>query len=171
MSLKPPREVTDRRFQWMFPAAVTLHNAEEAIWLPGWTARHSGELPFVIGPAEFRFATAILTVAAYVITYLSARRGRESFWTYLLFGYAAAMLVNVFLPHVPAALIFHSYVPGLATAVAVNLPVMSVILINAISQGCVSGRTAVVFGIGVPIGIAAAIPLLFAVGRLVADGR
>jgi hypothetical protein len=171
MSLKPPREVDGRRVQWLFPAAVTLHNLEEAIWLPEWVAKHSGELPFVISPGAFRFAAAVLTVAAYVITYLSVRRGRESIWAYVLFGYAAAVLVNVFVPHVPAALIFRSYVPGLATAVVLNLPVMSFILMNAIKQGCVSGRKAVAFGIGVPVGISGIIPVLFAVGKVVAERR
>ena len=101
------------QWQWLFPVAVTLHNLEEAIWLPGWVAKHANQLPYVAGPAEFRFAAAVLTVAAYVITYLSVHHGRESLWTYLWFGYVVTMLANVFIPHVPATLIFRSYTPGL----------------------------------------------------------
>jgi hypothetical protein len=37
---------------------------------------------------------------------LSWRTGRERIWAYLLFGYAVTMLVNVFVPHIPAAIMF-----------------------------------------------------------------
>jgi hypothetical protein len=29
------------RLLWMFPVAVTLHNLEEAVWLPAWS-QHAG---------------------------------------------------------------------------------------------------------------------------------
>lgn len=103
--------------------------------------------------------------AAYVVTFLSARHGRESIWTYLLFGYIVAMLVNVFVPHVPAAFVFRSYAPGLVTAVAVNLPVMTFLLIRALRDGYVSGLKAVMFAVAVPVGIAGSIPLLFWIAR------
>ena len=157
-----------QRWQWLFPVAVTLHNLEEAIWLPGWVAEHAQELPYVAGPAEFRFAAAALTLAAYVVTYLSAHHGRENLWTYLWFGYVVTMLANVFIPHVPAALIFRSYAPGLLTAVMVNLPVMTFLMIHALRGRYVSGRKAVVFAVVVPAGIVATIPLLFAMGKLFA---
>jgi hypothetical protein len=96
---------------------------------------------------------------------LSARHGCESIWTYLLFGYIVAMLVNVFVPHVPAAFVFRSYAPGLVTAVAVNLPVMIFLLVRALREGYVSGSKAVTFAVSVPLGIAGSIPLLFWISR------
>jgi hypothetical protein len=157
-------------WQWLFPVAVTLHNLEEAIWLPGWVAEHANQLPYVAGPAAFRFAAAVLTVAAYVITYLSVHHGRENLWTYLWFGYVVTMLANVFIPHVPAALIFRSYAPGLVTAVVVNLPVMTFLLVHALRYGYASGRKAVVFAVVMPVGIVAMVPILFVVGKLLPDG-
>jgi hypothetical protein len=149
-----------QRMQWLFPIAVTLHNSEEAIWFPAWWSQHAREVPVHPNSGAFRFAVAALTLAAFVITYMSARKGKESVWAYLMFGYIAAMFANVFIPHLPASLILHSYTPGVVTALLINLPVMSLLAIGAVREGWVSGRKAVTFGIAVPLAIAGIIPLL-----------
>jgi len=149
-----------KKLQWLFPIAVTLHNSEEAMWLPAWWARHAQEIPMHPDPAAFRFAVAVLTAAAFVFTYLSGRNGKESFWAYLTFGYIVAMLANVFIPHIPASLVWRSYTPGVVTAALINLPVMTFLTIRAVREGWVSGRKAAVFGVAVPLAIAGIIPLL-----------
>src|ERR1022692_2471925 len=112
--VRPPNStpISFRQLQWLFPIAITTHNLEEAIWLPGFVAAHGSELPWTVEPAEFRFALAVLTAAAWIVTYLNWRTGPQSVWAYLLFGYIVAMLVNVVVPHIPAAIIFRAYVPG-----------------------------------------------------------
>ena len=72
-----------KRFQWLFFVAVTLHNLEEGIWLPGFVAAYAYELPWHVDPGVFRFGLVALTVAAWIITYLSWRRGRQTVWAYL----------------------------------------------------------------------------------------
>jgi hypothetical protein len=143
-----------RRLQWLFPVAVTLHNAEEAIWMPGWEVRHLehtvGHLP---GAGAIRTGLIVLTLAAFAVTYLSARKGPKTIWAYLTFGYIVAMLANVFVPHLPAAILFRGYAPGLATAVLINLPVMSLLAIRMAREGWVSGWKAAAFGAGVPIAL------------------
>ena len=47
---------------------------------------------------------------------------------------ARPMLVNVFVPHLPAALWFRSYAPGVVTAVLVNLPLMSYLAVRALRE-------------------------------------
>ncbi len=144
--------MTFRKLQWAFPIAVTLHNAEEAIWMPGWKAPLLedivGRPP---GAAEIRSALVVFTVAALAVTCLSARRGPESVWAYLTFGYIIAMLANVFIPHVPAAIVFRGYAPGVVTAVLINLPVMSLLAIRMLREGWVKGWKAAAFGAGVPL--------------------
>ena len=102
------------------------------------------------GAGAFRFAVAVLTLATFVVTYLSERKGKETVGAYLMFGYIVAMLANVFIPHIPASLVFRSYTPGVVTAVLVNLPVMGFLSIRAVREGWVSGRKAVAFGVAVP---------------------
>ena len=153
------------RLQWLFPIAITLHNIEEGIWLPAFMAAHRTELPWTYTPAEFRFALVVLTTAAWIVTYLSWRTGPQTVWAYLLFGSIVAMLVNVLVPHIPAAIIFRGYAPGVVTAVFVNLPVLALLTRWAIRDRYVPGRRAVAYGVGVPLGIVALVPVLFALGR------
>ena len=151
--------------QWLFPVVVTAHNLEEAIWLPAFVAEHAAQVPFVVSASEFRFGVTALTIAAWTVTYLSWRNGRESVWTYGLFGYIVAMLLNVAAPHLIAAAVFRGYAPGVVTAVALNLPVLSYLTFLALRERFVSGRKAALFGVAVPLGLVAAIASLFALAR------
>lgn len=159
--------MTIRKLQWLFPIAVTLHNAEEAIWMSRWTASHAVQLPVrPPGAAEMWAALVVFTVAAFAVTYLSTRRGPESIWAYLTFGYIVAMLANVFVPHVPAAIVFRGYAPGVLTAVLINLPVMSILAIRMLRDGWVRGWKVTVFGVGVPLMLGGVIVVWLA-GRVI----
>ena len=150
-----------QRLQWLFPIAVTLHNGEEAIWMPGWTASHAAQLPVHPPPAgELRFALLLLTVLAFAVTALSAKKGPGSLWAYLAFGYIVTMWMNVLVPHLPASVIFFSYTPGVVTAVLINLPVMSYLAARAMAEQWVSGWKAALAAVAIPAGLGAAIAFL-----------
>jgi hypothetical protein len=140
------------RLQWLFPIAVAVHNGEEAVTLPAWAAQHAEQLPLHLpSAAAIRVALLVLALAACAVTYLSARRGKQSMWANLLFGGIVAMLVNVFVPHVPATIWFHSYTPGVVTAVLINLPLMRWLAVRAVREQWVSWGKAVTYGLAVPI--------------------
>ena len=75
-----------------------------------------------------------------------------------------AMLLNVFVPHVPATLVFHSYTPGVVTAVLINLPLMTWLALSSVREEWVSGVKALAFAVLVPLGLAGIIAALFAIG-------
>jgi hypothetical protein len=154
-----------RDLLWLFPIVETLHNAEEAIWLPGWSKRavlwHSP-----VTPGSFRFAVAVLTVLAFAVTWLSARSGKQTVWTYLAFGYMAAVLANVLIPHIALTVALRSYMPGVATAVTLNLPVLSLLVVLALKEEYVSGVKAAEYSVGVAGLLLASIPTLFKLGRV-----
>ena len=83
-------------------------------------------------------------------------------WAYLLFGGIVAMLLNVFVPHVPATIALRMYTPGVVTAVFVNLPVMALLAIRAVREQWVSGMKAAVFALLVPLTLAVMIAAMFA---------
>ena len=151
-----------RKMQWLFPIAATLHNCEEALWMPKWVSAHSRQLPMRPGAVKIWIGLLLLTLAAFAVTYLSAQKGKQSVWSYLLFGYAAAMLANVLIPHIPATLAFGEYTPGVVTAVLINLPVMSVLMFKAVREQWVSGMKAIAYALLVPLAIGGAISVLFA---------
>ena len=150
--------------QWLFPIVVTLHNAEEAIWLPGWSKRavlwHSP-----VAPGSFRFSVAVLTVLAFVITWLSAELGKQTVWAYLVFGCMVVTLANVLIPHVALTVALRSYMPGVATGVVLNLPVLSLLVVMALKEGYVSGWKAAEYSAGVAGLLLLFIPALFKSGK------
>lgn len=150
-----------QRLQWLFPIAVTLHNAEEAIWMPGWMAQPASQLP-VHPPAArvIRVALLLLTVLAFAVTAASAKKGAQSVWAYLTFGYIVAMWVNVLVPHLPASVLFFSYTPGVVTAVVINLPLMSFLAVRAMAEQWVTGWKAALAGVAVPAALGSAIAFL-----------
>jgi glycopeptide antibiotics resistance protein len=153
-----------RDLLWLFPIVETLHNAEETIWLPGWSKRavlwHSP-----VTPGSFRFAAAVLTILAFAVTWLSARSGKQTVWTYLAFGYMAAVLANVLIPHIALTVALRSYMPGVATGVVLNLPVLSLLVVMALKEGYVSGWKAAEYSAGVAGLLLLFIPALFKSGK------
>jgi len=150
---------------WLFPIVVTLHNAEEAIWFPEWTQR-TPRWPAPVTPGPFRFAVTVFTIVAFAVTWLSARSGKQTVWTYLAFGYMAGVLANALIPHIALTLVMRRYMPGVVTAVAVNLPVLSLLVLLAIREGYVSGMKAAAYSVGVSAVLLLSIPALFRLGRV-----
>lgn len=79
------------------------------------------------------------------------------------------MLLNVLLPHVLATVVMRRYAPGVVTAVLLNLPVNALLLRRALAEGELT-RRAVAWGAAVVVPtVAASLPVLFRVGRLLAE--
>ncbi|HUE23028.1 MAG TPA: HXXEE domain-containing protein [Bryobacteraceae bacterium] len=154
-----------RNLEWLFPMVITLHNVEEAIWLPAWSER-AGRWHAPVAPGVFRFGAAVLTIVAFAVTWLSYLSGKQTVWTYLTFGYMAAMLANAVIPHIALSVGLRSYMPGVATAVALNLPALSLLVILALREGYVSGWKAAVYSAGVGGALLLSILALFKLGKV-----
>lgn len=149
---------------WLFAAAVAVHNLEEAVFLPAWSEQ-AGRWHRPVGANAFRFAAFVLTVLAGVAALLATMQGRESYGAYILAGYALAMLLNVAFPHLLATLAMRRYMPGTATALALNLPVTAALLRQAFREGYISSTSFALAGPAVVLAIVLSIPALFYVGR------
>lgn len=164
----PPKGIKDAMsfplLSWFFAVAITIHNLEEALWLPGWS-QSAGRWHHPVGAREFRFAVGVLTALAYIAVCLSVVGGKESVGAYLIAGYALAMLLNVFFPHLLATLIMRQYAPGTATALLLNLPITVLLLYQGFQQSYVRLSTFVWAGPLVVAAILGMIPLLFGIGR------
>ena len=156
--------------QWIFPVVIALHNLEEALWLPAW-ANRTGFWRAPVSPRTFRFVVAVLTAIVSAITWLSARSGAQTFWTYLMFGCVIATLANAIFPHLALSIATRSYMPGTATAVALNLPVLSFLVAAALSERQVSGWKSVAYAAGVPVLLLVLLGVLFKPGRPLVKAR
>lgn len=163
-----PKDIKDKMtfslLSWVFAAAITLHNLEEALLLPRWS-QSAGRWHHPVGAREFRFAVGVLTALAYIAAVLSVVGGKETVGSYFIAGYALAMLVNVFFPHLLATLVLRRYAPGTATALLLNLPVTALLLYQGFLQGYIRLSTFLWAGPVVVAAILASIPLLFTIGR------
>ena len=68
----------------LFLLGFSLHNIEEALWLPAWS-KHARKYHKEVSPNEFRFAVIIVTAIGYLLTF-----------QYFVFGsdYAAAKYID-----------------------------------------------------------------------------
>jgi hypothetical protein len=48
------RTMSETILIWMVPAAIALHNLEEALWLPAWSESRAGRWHRAVGVFEFR---------------------------------------------------------------------------------------------------------------------
>jgi hypothetical protein len=99
------------------------------------------------------------------VTY-AARRSRR--WLVLAAGLWVLALLNVIVPHVAATLVLGRYAPGVATAVAIDLPLTVYLIRRATQQRALSRRDIVVGAAIVVPAVVLAFPLLFTLGRVLA---
>lgn len=154
----------------LFAVAITIHNLEEAIWLPGWS-ENAGRWHKTVNAASFRFAVTVLTLFAYGVVAAAMVNGKQSVGAYLLAGYALAMCLNVFMPHLVATIALRKYAPGTLTALLFNLPVTFLILKLSIEQQDIILERFYIVGPIIVLSILVSIPFLFRLGNLLFSGQ
>ncbi len=150
---------------WIFAITITIHNLEEAIWLPDWSPSVAGWLPRV-GAFEFRFAVTLLTLIFYgIIYYFSVKENKWS--AYLMYGLIAGMFFNVFIPHAMATILWGVYAPGVVTGILLNLPVTLYLLHRGMKEGLFDLKLFIGAGMAFGLGTLPLILVLFWIGRVI----
>lgn len=83
--------------------------------------------------AEFRMVATGLALLTFLITFWSVRSGKRSAGTYVFAVFALVVALNA-VWHLGVTLWFRAYTPGVATALAINLPVTLYLLGRAIRE-------------------------------------
>lgn len=146
-----------------FCLAITLHNLEEALWLPQWSQIGSSfQKP--VRENEFHFAVLIITALAYLVSFLtlSFQKSKIIKWAYI--GFLGSMIFNAFFPHLIVTILMKSYAPGLLTALLLNVPINTVILYTLHKQNFIRVKEIIISTAIVGILLLAIIPLLFTLG-------
>ncbi len=152
------------RVIWLLAVAETLHNLEEAIWLPEWSQTVGYWHPSVTA-FQFRFAAVIITLVFYgVIYYYSIYRSDLS--KYLIAGTLVLILLNVFIPHLLATIALGRYAPGVITGVILNVPIPIYLLRRGLAEGEFKFNTLTIGSIILAITIIPLIIVLFITGSL-----
>ncbi|MHB0972379.1 MAG: HXXEE domain-containing protein [Thermoanaerobaculia bacterium] len=155
-----------RAAQWCLFFAFLAHNVEEAATAGAYLPRIRSVASEILGvavvavrvtPTSFGWALVAVSAAG-LVTALLGRR-----WPYLSIVLAAVMLVNVVMPHVPAAVALGGYSPGLVTAVLVNLPYSGWFLRRSLREGSASRRGIVAAIVVAPVVMVVALGLVFVI--------
>lgn len=118
----------------LFLLGFSLHNIEEALWLPGWS-KHARKYHKEASPNEFRFAVIIVTAIGYLLTFQYFVFGATyPAAKYIYLGFILLMVVNVFFPHIIATIVLKKYAPGLITGLLLNAPFVVYILLAKIDN-------------------------------------
>lgn len=105
----------------LFALAITAHNIEEFVWLPAWS-QDAGKWSKAFAELAFKKMIIGLTLLVYALLIAAASLPQASWLIYPLAGYAGAMALNSFHPHLFASIAQKRYSPGLATGLLLNLP-------------------------------------------------
>jgi len=143
----------------------TLHNTEEAIWLPSWSSTLSFWQP-IVAEREFRIALILLTLLFYGAMYYSITKDTQVS-NYIFSGIATMILFNVFFPHLLGTIITGELVPGVVTGTLLNIPITVLLLWKGMKEKRISWKTIMVGGIGYGL---LTVPLLlvsFTVGYII----
>lgn len=154
---------------WLVPVLITVHDLEEAIFIPAFIERRNNSIPDslrgIIQPVTYRqllIALLIITIIPYLFAFWAQKREAGM---YPLLCFQVVMLLNVF-AHVMTAIMLAGYGPGLITALAINLPFSIYLLRRAMREGWASGKAlAVMF----PVALLIHGPLL--AGLMIASGK
>jgi hypothetical protein len=142
--------------------AVTLHNAEEMIWLPGLSNPYLPKLE--VGPVAFRFAAAAIAVlfwlAAFALLSGAPIAG-------VLAGFAAAMIFNAFMPHLALTLAMRRYHPGTATAWLLVVPAAVTVIAASGGLDAFANRAFALEAVAGFLGLAVSLPLLLMLGGII----
>ena len=141
--------------------AATVHNVEEMIWLPGFA--HSPALRWDVPPRAFRFAATVITLAfwASALALLSGVSAVEP----VIAGFALAVIVNAFLPHLALTVILRRYHPGTASGLLLVVPAALLYLVTVDASQRIGDPAFLAWAAAGAAGLAAAVPLLLALGR------
>jgi len=132
--------------------ALAAHNAEEAVYARQWVlanadvlSQYTGRnrLEIWAGPA-FRLSLLGLTLALLILATLAARARQRGAAIYLLLGVLAVFVANAVIPHIAGALALRAYVPGVATAILLVIPVSAWVYVSTIRDGFATRRGALV---------------------------
>ncbi|MGG3890775.1 HXXEE domain-containing protein [Metabacillus fastidiosus] len=150
-------------FVLFFCFAITLHNIEEAIWLPEWSKGVS-KFHKAVTPNEFYFAVIVITSLAYLSSFYYLIFPQSHIVKWVFTGFLGSMIINAIFPHLLLTIIMRKYAPGLATGILLNIPISSFIIQYMLANDMLSIKELIISTVVVGAVLLLLIPVLFKIG-------
>ncbi len=154
--------------QIIFLLGFTLHNLEEAVWLPRWSTS-AGRFYQPVQTDPFFFAVIVITLSGYALTALDFLAGDSiDLLRYAYLGFVGMMGLNAIFPHLALTVALKKYCPGLMTGLWLNLPLSLLVVIGHIRSG--SNAVYVFWAVAIVSGITlVSLKYLFRLGGALLD--
>jgi len=154
----------------LFCIAITLHNMEEALWLPKWSQQAS-KFQKPVTSSEFRFAVIVITILAYLSAFYFYFMPASEWAKWFFIGFLGSMIVNAIFPHLIATILLKRYAPGLLTGLFLNIPFNSFIIVQMFQNDHITWKELIISTIAVGSLLLSLIPLLFKMGGRMTSSR
>lgn len=152
--------INSNHYAIFFCLAITLHNIEEAIWLPDWSqSAYSIQQP--VTAHEFHFAVIVITALAYLTAFFFVQFPHINIAKYAFIGFLGAMFFNTFFPHLLSTIIMKAYAPGLITGLLLNVPINFFILYQLHKQHIINFKNILISTLVIGGILLILIPILF----------
>lgn len=145
----------------LFLFTISLHNAEEAIWLIRLTGNSRIRLHKTVTQDQFLFAVIAVTAAAYFVTSMFLFYPHNSLFKYAYFGFLTTMMLNVLFPHLLITIAERKYSPGLMTGLVLILPIHTIIIMRSLNTHLISAGGLVTGTLAMSLFLLLLIPLMF----------
>jgi len=108
------------------PVVFTLHNLEEAIYMSRIKDSMFGALVF--GQSQFIIAVTVFSVLGFLAIFGKRFYPNAFAYQYGVTGFAGMLFLNALFSHIFPIIYFRSYLPGMATALLLMLPLSGYVL-------------------------------------------
>lgn len=158
-------QISFKKVIWLLAITETIHNLEEAIWLPKWS-QTAGIWHPSTGTFEFRFAVTFFTLLFYGLIYYYTKHDNK-FGKYLISGLLVIILFNVFMPHLLATIALGKYAPGVISGLLLNVPAAIYLISRGMKENEFTYKTLIIGGVCLMLAMLPLLPASFALGRFI----
>ena len=148
------------------PFAFTLHNIEELFGMEKWSKTVPNYIHPPVTTDQFLIAITLFSILGFTVVFAPPIR-QSNYYYHVIAGFSGMLLLNVFLPHLIATIIFKGYAPGVITGLVINLPLTATILLTlALEKKLTRYQLLIMIMLGGFVGISLAF-LFLRIGHLI----
>ena len=119
----------------LLPFAFALHNFEETLRMEHWTKSTPSFIHKPVTARQFGIAVSLFTGLGFTVVFAKGLYKTEELYYLFVSGFAGILFLNTFIPHLIATIYMKKYAPGVITALLINLPLSTLVLLKIKESG------------------------------------
>jgi hypothetical protein len=158
---KPDKQLNISRAYFLLPFAFLFHNLEEALAMEAWSQKMLSPVQPPVTSKQFAVAAVMITLVGFAAFFSKFFLKSSEKYDFLMTAFAGMIFLNAFFPHLVGTIVFGMYVPGILTALFINLPLtLYIFFANIKNRNLTAGQTVFLILCGGLVGAPTAFLLL-----------